>query len=182
MQIKEIWKPVKGYEELYEVSDLGRVKSHWYGREKILKPVKTKDGYLQVCLCRNGKVKRFLVHRLVATAFIPNTFGLPEINHKDENPLNNAKFNIEWCDRRYNINYGTRNIRAASARINHPARSKAVEASKYSDFRTIELRFVSTAEAERNGFNQGNVSACCRWCFCREGNNKYRGLYWRFAS
>lgn len=170
----EIWKPVAGYEELYEVSSLGRVKSlanNKSRKEKILKPYND-DGYLQVQLYRDGKRKFFKVHRLVAAAFIPNPLGLPEVNHKDENPSNNVVENIEWCDRSYNVNYGTRTERT----------SKPVEASKYEDFREICLRFSSIMESYRNGYNQSAVSACCRGCFNYEGNNKYKNLYWRFSG
>ena len=181
---QEIWKPVEGFENLYAVSNLGRIKSLWFGREKILKPHKVK-GYLQVGLCRNGKIKQFYVHRLVAEAFLPNPLGLPEVNHKDENKSNNVVSdvvsNLEWCSHKYNSNFGTRNERVASALTNHPAKSKTVEASKYPDFREIELRFASTWEADRNNYKQGAVSACCRGCFHREGNNKYKNLYWRYA-
>lgn len=182
MNIIEQWKPVEGYEGIYAVSDLGRVKSLKYGKERIMKPKKQRNGYLVVNLYRNGQRKMLKVHRLVAEAFIPNPEGLPEINHIDEDKTNNCASNIEWASRSYNINYGSRTKKASAAMTNHPALSKAVEASKYSDFRTIELRFVSTAEAGRNGYDQRNVSACCRKCFHREGNNKYKNLYWRYAS
>lgn len=173
----EIWQPVKGYEN-YEVSNLGRVKSLSYnntGKEKILKPFKN-NNYLYVNLLRNGNRKFFLVHRLVASAFIPNPEGFPEVNHKDEDKSNNSISNLEWCSKLYNNNYGTRNERSAAAR------SKAVEASKYEDFREIELRFASIQEAGRNGYFSSPVSYCCRGCFNREGNNKYKNLYWRFAD
>lgn len=179
MNTVEIWKPIAGFEDLYEISNLGRVKSLNYKRtgvEKILKPGKDGWGYLKVVLCRDGKHKVYKVHRLVAEAFIPNPFGLSEINHINEDKTLNVVSNIEWASRRYNINFGTRTKRAAASR------SKAVEASKYPDFRTIELRFSSAAEAERNGYQHGNVSYCCNGRFHREGNNKYKGLYWRFAS
>lgn len=180
----EIWKPVKGFEGLYEISNFGRIKSLNYrrtGKEKIMKPKKHRGGYLFVHLCRNGKYKRFYVHRLVGIAFIPNPEGLPEINHKNEDKTNNVVSNIEWCDRRYNLNFGTYNERMSAVLTNHHAFSKPVEASKYPDFREICLRFASTMEAGRKGYHQGNVSACCRGCFNREGNNKYKGLYWRYA-
>ena len=179
--IKEEWKPVKGYEGLYSVSNLGRVKSLKYGKEKILKPQKTKDGYLQVGLYRKEKYKMFKVHRLVATAFIPNPLGLPEINHLDENKTNNAVSNIEWVSRSYNINFGTHNEKVSAAMTNHPALSKPVEASKYPDFSEIYLRFPSTKEAERNGYGQGHVAACCRGCYSTRRRNFYKGLYWRYA-
>lgn len=178
--VNEEWKPIDGYEGLYEISNLGRVKSLKYNKEKILKPGKAR-GYLRVCLCRNGKSKMLSVHRLVAEAFIPNPKRLPEINHKDEDKTNNVVGNLEFCSRRYNANYGTKIERQTASQRNHPAKSKAVEASKFSDFRTIELFFASTMEADRNGYCNQAVSACCRGCFNREGNNKYKGLYWRFA-
>lgn len=183
MNIIEQWKPIDGYEGLYEISNLGKVKSLNYNRtgvEKIMRPGKTKEGYLRVDLCRGGKVKHFLVHRLVATAFLPNPMGLPEINHLDENKTNNVISNIEWCSRYYNNRYGTRTERSAAAQINHPAKSKPIEASKYEDFREIELFFASTAEAGRNGYAQNRVSDCCNGCYCSKGNF-YKNLYWRFA-
>ena len=183
--INEEWRPVDGYENLYEVSNLGHVKSLGNDKsrkEKILKPNKRKNGYLQVVLSRNGKQKMFKIHRLVATAFLPNPEGFEQVNHKDEVKTNNCVENLEFCDAKYNANFGSRNKRSAASRINHPARSKVVEASKYPDFREICLRFASAMEAGRNGYDQGNVSYCCRGCFNREGNNKYKGLYWRYAS
>lgn len=179
MNIIEQWKPIVGYEGLYEISNLGRVKNLKFGKEKILKPANNR-GYLRVCLCRDGKGKMLSVHRLVAEAFIPNPMGLPEVNHKDENKINNCVSNLEWCNRLYNNNYGTHNKRVAASQRNHPAFSKPVETSRFSDFRTIELRFASTAEAGRNGYDQRHVSACCRGCYCSKGNF-YKNLYWRFA-
>lgn len=116
--MEEIWKPIKGYEGLYEVSNLGRVRSldrcvvyangqvHIH-RGKILRPG-ISNGYMQVHLCKCGDMKQPLVHRLVADAFIPNPENLPQVNHKDENPSNNEVSNLEWCTSEYNINYGTR--------------------------------------------------------------------------
>ena len=174
---QEIWKPITGYEGLYSVSNLGRVKSLSYkctGVEKILKPGKY-GGYLRVGLCKNGKCKFFLVHRLVAIAFIPNPMGLPEVNHLNEDKTLNVVSNLEWASRSYNINFGSRNEKVAAAF------SKAIEASRFSDFREIELRFSSTQEAKRNGYSQGNVAACCNGCYCSKGNF-YKNLYWRYSG
>lgn len=182
---KEEWKPVEGFEDLYAVSNFGRVKSlgnNKSRKDKIMKPGNNGKGYLFVGLYKDGKRKYPKVHRLVAEAFIPNPYGFEQVNHRDEVKTNNCVSNLEWSDAKYNINFGTRNERAAAAMTNHPAFSKAVEASKYSDFREIYLKFASTAEADRNGYNSSAVSACCRGCFNREGNNKYKNLYWRFAS
>ena len=178
MQINEQWKPFKGFEGLYEISSLGRVKSLNYnntGVEKIMRPQKNRNGYLHVGLRRNGKYKNLYVHRLVGEAFIPNPEGFEQVNHRDEVKTNNCVENLEWCSAKYNMNYGTRMEKQVAAR------SKAVEASKYPDFREICLRFPSTMEADRNGYNQGGVAACCRGCFSSEGNNKYKNLYWRYA-
>ena len=101
--MSEEWRDIKGYEEKYQVSNLGRVKSlkDRYGnyREKILKYSKNNRGYLTVSLCKNSKVKLFTVHRLVAQAFIENSNNYPEVNHKDENKENNRVDNLEWCDK-----------------------------------------------------------------------------------
>lgn len=97
----EVWKQIKGYEGLYEVSNLGRVKSLCAGRwrtEMIRKPVKDKDGYLTISLKKNGKYSNFKIHRLVALSFIPLVAGLDQINHKDEDKTNNCVENLEWCD------------------------------------------------------------------------------------
>lgn len=107
----EIWKDIKDYEGLYQVSNLGRVKSlanrSNHKKELILKQHKYK-GYYKVNLCKNGKRKLCSVHRLVAEAFIQNPENLPCVNHKDENKLNNCIENLEWCTHGYNNSYGTR--------------------------------------------------------------------------
>lgn len=102
----EIWKDVKEYEGLYQVSNLGRVKSV---RKNVIMstPKNLKDGYLRVNLKRNGSQKQCLVHRLVATAFIENPNNLPFINHMNEDKCDNRIENLEWCDKSYNVQYGT---------------------------------------------------------------------------
>ena len=110
----EEWKSIKGYEGLYMVSNLGRVKSlcgfngHEYvKRKKILNPYKQKAGknyYRSVVkLSKDGSRKDFKVHRLVADAFIPNPELKSNINHIDGNPLNNRVDNLEWCTQKENI-------------------------------------------------------------------------------
>ena len=115
----EIWKDIEGYEGLYEVSSYGRVRSlgqfvnhnfggNAYRKGRLLKPGLGSRGYLSVTLCKNGIRKIYTVHRLVAQAFIPNINNLPIINHKDEDRTNNSVDNLEWCDYKYNVNYGNR--------------------------------------------------------------------------
>ena len=110
--MNEEWRDIEGYEGLYQVSNLGRVKSlrdkNNKKRELILKPKTMRNGYLKVDLCKNGKQKTFTVHRLVATVFISNPKNFPVVNHKDENKLNNNISNLEWCTVLYNNCYGTR--------------------------------------------------------------------------
>lgn len=116
--MKEEWKDIKGYEGLYKISNLGRVKSlpkhagRSYRKERILKNSIDKDGYIKVTLCKNNKTSFLSIHRLLAIAFIPNPNNFPQINHKDENKQNNNLNNLEWCTCKYNINYGTRTKRA----------------------------------------------------------------------
>ena len=88
--MKEIWKPVEGYEGLYQISNLGRVKSlkrrtksGFYNRIMMLKPSEHTDGYLQVVLYKNGQRKTYKVHRLVANAFLPRSENKTEVNHLD---------------------------------------------------------------------------------------------------
>ena len=99
-------KDVVGYEGLYAVTSEGEVYS--YKSKKFLEPKCEKKGYLIVGLYKNGNRKYFRVHRLVAEAYIPNPEKLPQVNHKDENKANNCLQNLEWCDCKYNNNYGTR--------------------------------------------------------------------------
>ena len=110
--MEEIWKDIEGYEGKYKISNLGRVKSLKYmhqNHENILKLIKTQYGYYKIKLCAEGKVKTYLVHRLVAKTFIPNPNNYPCINHKDENKQNNYVDNLEWCTIAYNNAYGTHN-------------------------------------------------------------------------
>ena len=103
----EIWKDVVGFEGLYQVSNLGRVKSLNYkrtGKAKIMKPYKTKKGYLRIYLTKNNKIFRFRLHRLVAFAFLENPNNFDQINHKNEIKTDCRVLNLEWCDANYNCN------------------------------------------------------------------------------
>lgn len=160
--MQEIWKPIKNYEGLYEVSNLGRIKSlgkklyninknayNFYQYECIISP-STNKGYLQVNLSKNGISKCFKVHRLVAIAFIPNPKKYPQINHKNEIRNDNRVENLEWCDCKYNNNYGKRNIKI----------SKKV--AQYTKEGLFVNEFKSCLEVEKQlGFSNGHISKCC---------------------
>ena len=118
--MKEIWKDIQGYEGLYQVSNLGRVRSliftnnfnkKVYKRIKVLKLEKTWQGYLRIMLSKNKIKKRYSVHRLVAKTFINNDKKYNYVNHKDENPSNNNVNNLEWCTMLYNNLYNGKNFR-----------------------------------------------------------------------
>ena len=125
----EIWLPIEGYENLYEVSNLGRVRSlertviskNGVTKKvsgKILKPMVNR-GYLMVTLCKNGIVRNCYIHRLVSTAFLPNPDKKPQVNHLSEDKLNNSVENLEWCTAKENINYGT-GIKRSSEKRSKP--------------------------------------------------------------
>ena len=144
---------------MYQVSNTGNVKSFYNGNGQILKSIKVSDGYTQVCLCKEGKQKRYLIHRLVAQAFLDNPYNLPQVNHKDENKTNNKVDNLEWCDYNYNINFGTRN-QQVSDKMTNGKLSKIVY--QYSLDGELIKEWPSTNEIQRQlGYNQGNISKCC---------------------
>ena len=181
--IEEEWRDVKGYEGLYQVSNLGRVKSLNYkrtGKSKILRPRNNGLGYLQILLYKGGECKWYGVHRLVLSTFSPveNMENL-DCNHCDENKENNNLNNLEWCTRSYNNNYGTRNKRAAEKNTNGKCSIPIVQL-------TLEGKFVkawkSSMEAERGGFNQGAIIQCCKNKYLREGNNIYKGYKWQYLN
>jgi len=161
----EVWKDIQGYEGIYQVSNLGNVRSldrieKWYGSERprkgrVMATKLDKNCYLVVGL-RNGtcqKLKR--VHRLVAEAFIPNPNNLPEVNHKDENKANNAVSNLEWCNTNYNVRYGT-----GIERRSRQKRKKVIQC----DLNCAKIReFDSITEAAKS-INKGTsrISACCK--------------------
>ena len=105
----EIWRPVRDYEKFYEVSNWGRIKSLNYrqtGKEGILKPMhRNCDKYLRIALCKNNKREYRYLHRIVAEAFIPNPYGLPETNHIDTDPRNCRVDNLQWCTHEQNTNH-----------------------------------------------------------------------------
>jgi hypothetical protein len=158
----EVWRDIKGYCGLYKVSNLGRI----YGRKsgKFLKPHLNNKGYLKIDLYKDGRCKKVFVHRIVAETFLPNPHNYPQVNHKDEDKTNNCVSNLEFCDCKYNIGYGTGHDRAA-AKV-----KKAVFCVE------LDKGFESITKASKaTGICLQSISMCCL------GNHKTAGgLHWRF--
>lgn len=165
----EEWKPIIGYEGLYEVSNLGNVKSLCAGRwhkEMMRKPVKDKDGYLTVVLKKYGKYKCFKVHRLVAQAFIPNPNELPQVNHIDEDKTNNTNGNLEWCTSQYNNAYNDR-----PKRFHKPVIQLSTDGTEIARFESVN------AAAKAIGKNPASISGVLSGRRMTTG-----GFKWQFQS
>lgn len=173
----EEWKEIKDYEGYYLVSNLGRVKSknrvvtrgnnHITLSERIIKSFVNNRGYEMVSLHKDGCKTSFLVHRLVAIAFLPNPFNFPYINHKDENPLNNNLENLEWCSQEYNVNYGNSQSKLTLKKLEA---KKGFHIAQY----TLEGQFIrefnSASQIQRElGFNSTPILNCCRRGYYKYG-------------
>lgn len=188
---EEIWKDIKGYEGLYQVSNLGNIKSLdrfvvYSGGElklhksKNIKQNPNQQGYLTMTLSKNNCKKSFRVNRLVAETFIPNPLNLPQVNHKDENKLNNNVENLEWCTAKYNCNYGNRGIKISSkidykkiAEINKLKQSKKV--FQYDLNNNLLKVWKSVSDCTKEGFSSSGISQCCH-----NKLNTYKGFIWTY--
>lgn len=165
-----VLKDIPNYEGVYQASTDGRIFSNI--SNKFLKFNILKNGYATVELFKNKKSKRLLVHRLIAQTFISNPLGLPQVNHKDENKLNNNTSNLEWCTNIYNMNYGTRLERQINstdyskenrkiiARMNGKKVSKAV----IQMYRGLEInKFTSIKDASQKlKINASHIGEVCK--------------------
>lgn len=176
---KEIWKDIKNYEGLYQVSNLGRVRSlnkcvkhsnHYMNlKGQILKPqIDCQTSYKKIRLCKDGKYKHHSIHRLVAEAFIPNPNNYPVINHINENRIDNRIENLEWCTQKYNCNHGTKNKRTA-IKLSKPVIQYDLDGNYI-------RKWQSAMEIQRQlGYANTNINACC--------NNKIKRVYgyiWKY--
>lgn len=154
---------VKGYEGLYAVTSCGKIWS--YRSNMFLKPF-TARGYLKVKLYKDKANKSASVHRLVAEAYLPNPDSLPQINHKDENKENNCVDNLEWCDTKYNINFGRHNQNVSKS---HSKKVCCVELGK--EFESAKIA------AAHMGVSASNIAKCCKGKYKTTG-----GYHWKYAS
>lgn len=162
---KDDIKPIKGFED-YKIDVLGNVYSPRTG--KVMKTYTDRKGYERIDLKVNGKrYRNKSIHRLVALTFIPNPKKLPQVNHKDENKLNNRVENLEWCDNKYNSNYGSRNEKIIISRREKYSKPvlqlndkleiikeyRCVEDTKYNGFQPSNIRNVLAGKRKRaNGY------------------------------
>lgn len=199
----EVWKPVVGYEGLYEVSNYGNIRSldkrvGWWQNKtrvingRIISQYKL-DRYPKVRLTKDKTGKMKYVHRLVAEAFIPNPDKLPEVNHIDENKMNNHVDNLEWCTREYNNSYGTRlerqllnfdyegvarKISETKRRIRYDGINQLTLDGEFVKwFPTIKSAHIET------GHSKWMIGACCRGNSVQTGGykweyNNYEELYY----
>lgn len=181
----EDWRPVVGYEGLYEVSDWGRVRSLKYGKERILYQYLTTANYYLVALSKNGKVRRFGVHRLVATAFIPNPDKKPQVDHISGVRTENFAWNLRWATQSENLrnpatyhkffrplSEETKNKLSVLAKQRGQRSKRLVDQI---DMETGEIikTWISAAEAGRNGFSENNIYDCLN------GRHKsHKGFLW----
>jgi len=180
--MKEIWKDIPGYEGLYQVSNMGRVKSveryvpnkrfsiigQMLVREKVKSFRRSGNGYANVTLSKDGIPSVLLVHRLVASAFIPNPDDLPVVNHIDGNPRNNNVENLEWCTCKHNVNHA---LVILGNKPNHHRSLRCIETGEV---------FYSGAEAAK----KFNVSGCGAHILdaARGSRKTCAGYHWEFIS
>lgn len=187
--MEEIWKDIKGYEGLYQISNLGNVMSLHYGRTNqpnLLKPQDDhKRGYLKVGFHKNGEYKIFSVHRLVAETFIldkTNFKSMPDedrslidlndlvVNHKDEIKTNNNVSNLEWCTPRYNLHYGMNIVKQAKSRY--------IPINQYD----LNGNFIMTWDGIKVASETLKINACNITKCCKEIRNKAGGYIWKYAD
>ena len=182
--MSELWKTVYGYENLYEVSNQGRVRSlprivsghrTFMRNGRILRPQERRHGYLSVWLYGNGSKKQVSVHRLVAEAFCERRDGCDEVNHLNEDKQDNRAENLAWCTKKENCSYGSRPKRISQKNTNGKQSMAVIQYTMSGDF---VAEYPSLNEARRQtGINQGGI--CC----CANGITSHAGGFrWEYAE
>ena len=169
----ESWRIIEG--TTYRISNLGRIQN---SKGKILSPYKNKFGYLNIDLFVNGKKWKCKVHRLVATAFIPNPDNLPMVNHKDEDKANNNITNLEWCDNSYNLSYGSRAEKVFQSRKERNRKTAQKQVIQLDLQNNIISNYNSISEASRfTGISCGAI-----WQSCNQGCITNRLYKWKYKQ
>lgn len=167
----EVWKPVAGYEGIYEVSNMGCLRN---AKGERLSVFPNQSGYYRVNLCNHGRRKAKFIHRIVAEAFLDNPFNYSQINHKDENKWNNSADNLEWCNAEYNTNYGSRNKRVAE--IMRTRNTRAVVAVEEKTNEAVIFPSITLA--------CGLIGKCKSYIryAIKHPDKAYSGYKWRYAD
>lgn len=153
----EEWRPIKGYEGQYEVSNHGRIKSlsreenNRTLKDRIMKQYVGKTGYMQVRLCKNNQTKLWKVHDLIAKSFIENPYDFPIVNHKDGNKINNDISNLEWCSYSHNIKHAYR----TGLRMMRPIEQRTKDGS------FVKKWDCATDASKGTGINLSHIWGCC---------------------
>lgn len=179
-KLKEVWKDIEGYEGIYQISNLGRVKSlskvrksgaskSYCTKEIIKKPYDNGNGYKYISLHKNKIRESFKIHRLVATHFISNPNNYPVVNHKDEDRSNNVINNLEWCTQKYNVNYGNGLEKMSSKR------RRVV--CQYTKDNILVKEWECAFRCSEFGYNPSNILLCCKGI-----RNTHKGFKWSYKN
>ena len=173
---REEWRPIDGYGGEYMVSCFGRVMALPTNRRRSPRILaQKKDVYLRVTLIKNGKMRLFPVHRLVAAAFVPNPFCYPQVNHIDENKNNNRFDNLEWVTASMNCNHGTRKARIRAKQLNSVHACPVVQRTMQGEF---VARYASCADIQRvTRYKRTTIVECLRG----RSKNAY-GFLWEYEK
>jgi hypothetical protein len=170
---EEIWKDVIEGSGKYKVSNKGQIKSYAHNNPKILTPIKHGAGYLKYKL--NGKT--LMIHRIVATAFIPNPDSLPQVNHKDGDKSNNCAENLEWCTAKDNVKHALDN--GLSKLKENAVNSRRLIRQNDKNGNLIKIHESMTSAARESGISQGDISMCCNNV---KHHNTAGGYIWKFED
>lgn len=172
----EIWKALKDYEGLYEVSNMGRLRRY---NGKILKPFRTRNGYIHAVVVKDGVKKQLLMHRAVAIAFIKKPKGKDIVNHINNNPSDNRAENLEWCTQSENIKYSY-----DQGRGNNVARKKIVCVDTgHEYYSSMEAATWINKELFHDSHNLKTISRTIRSCANGDDERKQAyGYRWKFSE
>lgn len=174
----EKWKDVKGYEGLYEISNHGKLRN---SKKNIIK-LQTINGYKRYLLSKNQKRKAFYIHRLVAEHFLEVPKGCNEVNHIDEDKSNNRVENLEWCNRKYNMNYGTRNKRSRETYLNNIKKGK-IDTSNISKRQCKKVINLTTGEIYESAKQASEMTGVKKVSSCCTGKRKtVGGMIWSYLE